>query len=143
MTARVVHLAIKVEDVEKAAAFYEQVFGFKRSTVTRKRGHVSCHLTDGEFDLALVQYDSETTVEADWAGPGPRIHHVGIAVEDTDAVCRRLLDTGCTILSQPGVLPVKFRGPDGVVMEVGPAGIFPGAGPTPPVPDSPPTAGAR
>ena len=126
MTARVVHLAIKVEDVEKAAAFYEQVFGFKRSTVTRKRGHVSCHLTDGEFDLALVQYDSETTVEADWAGPGPRIHHVGFAVKDTAATEQELKTRGCEILSQPGVLPVKFRAPGGTVAEIGPASAFPG-----------------
>ena len=52
--ARIVHLAIKVDDIEKAAAFWEQVFGFRRSDVQKKRGHTSCHLTDGEFDLALV-----------------------------------------------------------------------------------------
>lgn len=139
----IVHLAVKVTDIETSAAFYERVFGFVRTSTSTKRGHTSCHLTDGRIDLALIQYASEDTVEADWAGPGPRLHHFGIAVEDTEAVCRRLVDTGCTILSQPGVLPVKFRGPDGVVMEVGPASIFPGAGPLPPAPDSPPTAGAR
>lgn len=124
--ARVVHLAVKVDDVEKAASFYEQVFGFKRSEVTRKRGHVSCHLTDGSFDLALIQYDSEDTVEADWAGPGPRIHHFGMAVEDTAVAERALREHGCTVLSKPGVLPVKFRSVGGIVAEVGPASIYPG-----------------
>jgi lactoylglutathione lyase len=125
----IVHLAVKVTDIETAAAFYQSVFGFTRSETTRKRGHTSCHMTDGKFDLALVQYDSEDTVEAGWAGPGPCIHHFGIAVEDTEAVHKRLLSGGYTILSQPGVLPIKFRGPDGVVMEVGPATIFPGVVP--------------
>lgn len=123
----IVHLAIKVSDIESAATFYQTVFGFTRTTTTRKRGHTSCHLSDGRFDLALIQYESEQTVEADWAGPGPCIHHFGIAVEDTEAVHQRLLAGGFTILSEPGVLPIKFRGPDGVVMEVGPAKIFPGA----------------
>lgn len=123
---RIVHLAIKVDDVEKAAAFYEQAFGFKRSELVRKRGHLSCHLTDGAFDLALIQYDSEDTVEAGWAGPGPRLHHVGFAVEDTEACAARLREHGCEILSQPGVLPVKYRDPAGIVAEVGPASIYPG-----------------
>jgi len=123
----IVHLAIKVTDIERAATFYQSVFGFTRSETTRKRGHTSCHMTDGHFDLALIQYDSADTVEANWAGEGPCIHHFGIAVDDTEAVHKRLVDGGFTILSQPGVLPIKFRGPDGIVMEVGPASIFPGA----------------
>jgi lactoylglutathione lyase len=124
--ASIVHLAVKVTDVERAATFYETVFGFRRSETTRKRGHVSCHMTDGRFDLALIQYDTADTTESNWAGEGPCIHHFGIAVEDTDAVHRRLVDGGFTILSSPGVMPIKFRGPDGVVMEVGPSSIFPG-----------------
>lgn len=139
----IVHLAVKVTDIETSAAFYEKVFGFTRTSTSTKRGHTSCHLTDGRIDLALIQYASEDTVEADWAGPGPRLHHFGIAVEDTEAVCRRLAESGCTVLSQPGVLPVKFRGPDGVVMEVGPSDIFPGAAPIAPAPSSPPPAGER
>lgn len=124
--ASIVHLAVKVTDIDRAAAFYESVFGFRRSETTRKRGHVSCHMTDGRFDLALIQYDAVDTIEANWAGEGPCIHHFGIAVDDTDAVHRRLVAGGFTILSTPGVLPIKFRGPDGVVMEVGPSSIFPG-----------------
>jgi lactoylglutathione lyase len=124
--ARIVHLAIKVDDIEKAAAFWEQVFGFRRSDVQKKRGHTSCHLTDGEFDLALVQYESEQTVEADWAGPGPRLHHLGFAVSDYAGKAQELENQGCTILSQPGVLPIKVRAPHGIVAEVGPATIYPG-----------------
>jgi len=124
--ASIVHLAVKVTDVERAAAFYESVFGFTRSETTRKRGHTSCHMTDGRFDLALIQYDAADTGEANWAVEAPCIHHFGIAVDDTEAVHRRLVDGGFTILSAPGVLPIKFRGPDGVVMEVGPSSIFPG-----------------
>jgi lactoylglutathione lyase len=123
---RIVHLAIKVDDLEAAAKFWQEVFGFKRSEVTRKRGHTSCHLTDGTFDFALVQYDSEDTVEAQWAGPGPRIHHIGLAVEDSESVGQQLVANGCEILSQPGVMPIKFRDPAGIVAEIGPPEIYPG-----------------
>ena len=112
--SRVVHLALKVNDLEQAAAFWEKVFGFKRSEVTHKRGHTSCHLTDGRFDLALIRYDSEDTVEADLAGPGPCIHHLGIAVEDVAAAEAELRRRGCEILSRPGVTPVTFRAPGGI-----------------------------
>ena len=125
--SRVVHLAIKVDDVERAATFWESVFGFKRASTTRKRGHTSCHMSDGKLDIALIQYDSEDTVEADWAGPGPCIHHLGLAVEDPEAVRKQLEKNGCEILSQPGVLPIKFRDPSGIVAEVAPASNFPGA----------------
>jgi lactoylglutathione lyase len=127
--SRIVHLAIKVDDLERAAAFWENVFGFRRSEVQRKRGHTSCHLTDGRFDLALIQYDGEDTAEAGLAGPGPRIHHYGIAVGDVERAVGELRLRGCEILSQPGVMPVKFRAPHGIIGEVGPAAIFPGVAP--------------
>jgi len=127
--ARVVHLAIKVDDLERASAFYQNVFGFRHTETSRKRGHTSCHLTDGAFDIALIEYDSESTVEADWAGPGPRIHHIGIAVEDVAACEEELRRQGCEILSKPGVRPVKFRAPGGIVAEIGGTDAFPGAPP--------------
>lgn len=125
--SKLVHLAIKVDDAEKSAEFYQKIFGFRRTSTSTKRGHTSIHLTDGSFDVALIQYESEDTVEADWAGPGPCIHHFGVAVEsvaDKEAELRAL---GCEILSQPGVMPIKFRMPGGIVAEIAPTTHFPGA----------------
>src|SRR5262245_6304439 len=56
---RIVHIAIKVDDLEKATKFYEDVFGFRQTGTGYARGHVSRHLTDGNIDLALMVYDSE------------------------------------------------------------------------------------
>ena len=61
---RIVHIAIKVDDLEKATKFYEDVFGFRQTGTGYARGHVSRHLTDGNIDLALVIYDSEDVEEA-------------------------------------------------------------------------------
>jgi catechol 2,3-dioxygenase-like lactoylglutathione lyase family enzyme len=51
---RIVHIAIKVDDLEKATKFYEEVFGFHQSSTGYARGYVSRHLTDGNIDLALM-----------------------------------------------------------------------------------------
>jgi len=121
MQPRLVHVAIKVDDLEKSSRFYEQVFGFHRTGVSREgesNTHTSLHLSDGSADLALMKYDSEDAPEAQLAGPGPCIHHLGIQVDDPLAYVDRLVAAGCEILSAPGAVPVKFRDPGGVVAEV-------------------------
>src|ERR1700694_5132974 len=69
--ARIVHIALKVEDLEKATKFYEDVFGIYQTKTGHARGHSSRHMTDGHIYLALMVYDSEDEKEAQLAGPGP------------------------------------------------------------------------
>jgi len=57
--ARIVHIALKVDDLEKTSQFYEQVFGFQPVETSKVRDHTSRHLSDGAIDLALIKYDSE------------------------------------------------------------------------------------
>ena len=61
---RIVHLALKVENLEQATKFYENVFGFRQMKTGHARGHTSRHMTDGNIDLALMVYDSESEEEA-------------------------------------------------------------------------------
>ena len=124
MTA-ISHIAIKVDDLDGAKAFYMQVFGFKHISTDRVRDHVSCHLSDGNIDVALIKYDADsTTAEAKAAGDGPAIHHIGFAVDDVERVRRQLVEQGCKIISDPGVLPIKFRAPGGTVAEIAPETHF-------------------
>ena len=122
--ARIVHIAIKVNDLEKATKFYEDVFGFRQAGTSMARGHVSRHMTDGAIDLALMVYDSEDVEEAQLSGPGPCIHHWGIEVEDRDAYVAKITAGGGTILSAPGEGALKFRAPDGTVAEIVSAGRY-------------------
>jgi len=62
--SRIVHLALKVDDLEKTSEFYEKVFGFKEVETSKVRDHISRHLTDGSIDLALIKYDSEESAES-------------------------------------------------------------------------------
>ena len=116
--ARIVHIALKVEDLEKATKFYEDVFGIYQTKTGHARSHTSRHMTDGNIDLALMVYDSEDEKEAQLAGPGPCIHHWGIEVADRDAFAETVKQHGATILSKPEADALKFRAPDGNVAEV-------------------------
>jgi lactoylglutathione lyase len=122
--SRIVHVAMKVPDLEKATKFYENVFGFKQVSTERNRQHVSRHMTDGETDLALMVYDSENADEAQLAGAGPRIHHFGLEVADQATFAEEIKQHGGQILSKPGAGALKFRAPDGNVAEVVTAGRY-------------------
>lgn len=118
--ARIVHIALKVEDLDKTGEFYEKVFGFMPTETSKVRDHTSRHLTDGAIDLALIKYDSEESAEARAAGQGPCIHHFAIEVDDLDKYLAEIRKFGCEIISDPGVIPIKFRAPGGTVAEIVP-----------------------
>ena len=113
---KIVHLALKVPDLEKAGAFYEKVFGFVPTRTSVSMDHTSYHLSDGRIDLSLMQYDDET--------PDPSIHHFGIEVEDLQAAISEILAAGCEILTPADEVPVKFRDPNGLVAELVPPGRY-------------------
>ena len=118
--ARIVHIALKVDDLEKATEFYEKGFGFVEMETGQVRDHTSRHLTDGTIDLALIKYDSEDSAEARASGLGPCIHHFAIEVDDMKQSAADLNKFGCEIISDPGVVPIKFRAPGGTVAEIVP-----------------------
>ena len=118
--SRIVHIAVKVEDLDKASQFYEKVFGFVPMDTSKVRDHTSRHLSDGTIDLALIQYDSEESAEAKASGLGPCIHHLGIEVDDLEKYLAEIRKFGCEIISDPGVIPIKFHAPGGTVLEIVP-----------------------
>ncbi|MGZ5641016.1 MAG: VOC family protein [Burkholderiales bacterium] len=122
---RIVHLALKVEDLENTSQFYETVFGFWQAETIKTRDHLSRHLTDGTIDFTLIKYDEGTdSNESKAAGEGPCIHHFAIEVEDLEKSTAQILAYGCEIISDPGVIPVKFRAPGGTVAELVPVGRY-------------------
>ena len=123
---RIVHLALKVEDLEKTTEFYEKVFGFREVETRKTRDHLSRHLTDGGgIDFTLIQYDEGAdSAESRASGEGPCIHHFAIEVEDIEKYTAEIKKYGCEIISEPGVIPVKFRAPGGTTAELVPAGRY-------------------
>lgn len=123
--SRIVHLALKVDDLERTTQFYREVFGFAEMNTDKVRDHTSRHLSDGTIDLALIRYDAGTqSAESKAAGEGPCIHHFAVEVPDLAAAEKRIRSLGCEIISDPGVVPVKFRAPGGTVCELVPEGRY-------------------
>lgn len=122
---RIVHLALKVEDLDKTTEFYQKVFGFREVETKKTRDHLSRHLTDGALDFTLIKYDEGTeSAESKASGEGPCIHHFAIEVEDVDAYAAEIKKFGCEIISDPGIIPVKFRAPGGTTAEIVPVGRY-------------------
>jgi lactoylglutathione lyase len=102
---RIVHLALKVDDLEKTTEFYQKVFGFREVETRKTRDHVSRHLTDGALDFTLIKYDEGAdSAEAKASGEGPCIHHFAIEVDDIEKHAEQLKKYGCEIVSDPGVI---------------------------------------
>jgi lactoylglutathione lyase len=122
---RIVHIALKVDDLERSTKFYETVFGFKESKTEKVRDHTSRHLSDGTIDLSIMQYDADTeSAESMAAGEGPCIHHFAVEVDDIEKAEKEIREHGCEVISDPGVIPVKFRAPGGTVCEIVPQGRY-------------------
>jgi predicted enzyme related to lactoylglutathione lyase len=122
---RIVHLSLKVDDVEGTGDFYHHVFGFRDSEKKKTRDHVSRHMTDGQIDFTLMKYDEGTqSAESKAAGDGPCIHHFAIEVEDIARATERIRSYGSQVVSDPGVIPVKFRAPGGTIAELVPVGRY-------------------
>ncbi|MGL4959893.1 MAG: VOC family protein [Inquilinus sp.] len=121
MKSRIVHIALKCgdnESLEDATKFYEGIFGIYQTKSKHARGHLSRHMTDGNIDLALMLYDSEDEKEAKLAGAGPRIHHIGIEVEDRPSMIKKIEDNGGSIYSDRAEGALKYRSADGTLGEI-------------------------
>lgn len=120
MPGKIVHIALKVKDLESSTKFYEEVFGFRQVTTSpgKPGGHVSRHMTDGNIDLALMVYESDASPEALLSGAGPCIHHWGAEVDDIKTAAQKIKDHGGEIFSPLDAGVVKFRAPDGTIAEL-------------------------
>jgi len=116
------HIAIQVPDLEKAAAFYEGVFGLRRLKKVEAPIGNAISLSDGTVNLTLLHFPLGTTGGnggPDWAG----LHHFGFVVDDEQAIERAIKGHGGEFFMKlpdfPGVdAEKKFKDINGVVFDV-------------------------
>lgn len=85
--ARLRHLAILTENVERLVKFYTAAFGMK---IVEGIG-TATYLSDGHINLAIIPIGPELLVEGKQLKPG--IYHFGFEVENVDALraaCKEL-----------------------------------------------------
>jgi len=120
--AKLRHLALQVPDLEKAAAFYESVFGLKRLKKVEAPIGNAVSLSDGVMNLTLLHFPSGTNGAKggpDWAG----LHHFGFIVDDESATEQEIKKHGGEFFMKlpqyPGVdAERKFKDPNGIVFDV-------------------------
>jgi catechol 2,3-dioxygenase-like lactoylglutathione lyase family enzyme len=133
--AKIKHIALSTQDVDKTAKFYIDVFGMKeiaRIDSPNARGY---YLSDGDLNLAVLNFknDDAAGVERgkEWSG----LHHIGFQVESLEEITERLAAAGSeprhdvnrALGVGPGFEPhgnveVKYNGPDGVMVDVSETG---------------------
>ncbi len=121
MPARIRHIALCVKDIKETAEFYEKAFGLKRTEIKEGKTAWNCYMSDGEINLALLQYKSEvgSGVPAGWTG----IHHFGFQCDDLPKQQQQIEKAGGTFFFDLGEpedegFERKFRDPNGIVFDI-------------------------
>ena len=122
--ARIRHIALVVKDLEKTATFYQKALGLSRSEMSEGPTARRIYMSDGEVNLALLQYKSEVGSGLKDPQTFVGVHHFGILVDDLEDYQKKLEEMGapCFMKQDPDTAgsyyETKFRGPDGVVFDL-------------------------
>ena len=121
MAARIRHIALCVKDIKDTADFYEKAFGLKRTPIHEGKTAWNCYMSDGEVNLALLQYKSEdgSGVPKGWVG----IHHFGFQCDDLPAQQKQVEAAGGEFFFDLGEpeddgFERKFKDPNGIVFDI-------------------------
>ena len=137
--AKIKHIALSVQDPEKTAKFYEEVFGLQRVGTTESVLASGVYLSDGEINIALLNYKTDemsgmatSTGGKDFVGT----HHFGFQVEDAQAIKDKIsAHGGQFFMDLPALKDTlyyeeKYRDPEGVIFDVSQHGWVTKAGQT-------------
>ena len=121
--ARLRHIAVCVKDLDKAAAFYEQVFELKRVGREDLDMGSAIYMSDGVINLALLNFKGDKGHGL--ADPGSFVgaHHFGFQVDDLVETQRRIEQAGGKFYfdlgdQRKGNFERKFKDPDGVMFDI-------------------------
>jgi len=133
--AKIKHIALSTQDPDATAKFYIDVFGMKQVGRIDSPGARGYYLSDGDLNLAILNFKSDAAAGVErgtgWSG----IHHIGFQVESLEAITERLAAVGAPprddINQALGIdgshrrnanVEVKYTAPDGVTVDVSETG---------------------
>ena len=121
--ARIRHIALVVKDLEETADFYEKAFGLTRSELSEGPTARRIYMSDGEINLALLQYKGETGSGLKDADNFVGIHHFGFQVENLkegQAAVERAGGEFFFDLGKEGEegFERKFKDPNGIIFDI-------------------------
>ena len=132
---KIKHIAISTQDVDKTAKFYMEVFGMKEVGKVESMGARGYYLTDGDINLAILNFKNDAVAGVErgtgWSG----IHHIGFQVKSLEDIADKLATAGAPkrddINAALGVgqgkrhggnVEVKYSAPDSVTVDVSETG---------------------
>ncbi|HET8835939.1 MAG TPA: VOC family protein, partial [Gemmatimonadales bacterium] len=92
--AKIKHIALSTQDVDRTAAFYVNVFGMKeiaRIDSPNARGY---YLSDGDLNLAILNFKNDAAAGAERGKAWSGLHHIGFQVESLEAITEKLAAAG-------------------------------------------------
>ena len=78
---KIKHIALSTQDVDATARFYIEVFGMKEVGKIDDPGTRGCFLTDGDLNLAILNFKNDAAAGAERGKAFCGIHHIGFQVE--------------------------------------------------------------
>jgi catechol 2,3-dioxygenase-like lactoylglutathione lyase family enzyme len=114
--AKLRHIAMVVEEMEKTALFYEKAFGMQRV----RQSETAIGLSDGVVSLVIIHPSNVNMKGDDRRG----LHHLGFLVEDVEKESKKVLAVGAVphgaiINSLSGTESEhKFLDPNGQVFDI-------------------------
>jgi catechol 2,3-dioxygenase-like lactoylglutathione lyase family enzyme len=128
--ARLRHFAVVVNDLDKAAAFYEEVFELKRVGRDDLEIGSAIYLSDGVINLALLNMKGKEGSNASGLTEGSTFvgaHHFGFQVDDLAETEKRIEAGGGKFFfdfgdERHGNFERKFKDPDGIIFDISRSG---------------------
>ena len=87
---KIKHIAISTQDVDETARFYIDVFGLKEVGKVDSPGARGYYLSDGDLNLAILNFKNDTVAGAERGKQWSGIHHIGFQVESLDEIAQKL-----------------------------------------------------
>jgi catechol 2,3-dioxygenase-like lactoylglutathione lyase family enzyme len=124
--ARLRHFAVVVKDLDKAAAFYQDVFELKRVGREDLEIGSAIYMSDGVINLALLNFKGREGSKASDLTEGSNFvgaHHFGFQVDNLAATQKRIEAHGGKFFfdlgdERHGNFERKFKDPDGIIFDI-------------------------
>ena len=134
--AKIKHITIATQNPDETAGYYRQVFELETVGRVDNENAEGYYLSDGDVNLAILRFKSETVAGEEFGTEYAGIHHIGFQVDDMDATDARLRsanslprsDINTALKAGMGTghggrnVELKYTGPDGVMIDVSQSG---------------------
>jgi predicted enzyme related to lactoylglutathione lyase len=121
--ARIRHIALVVQDLEGTANFYQKAFGLSRSELSEGPTARRIYMSDGEVNLALLQYKGEKGSGLKDAPNFVGLHHFGFQCDDLEKQQAQIEKAGGEFFFDLGDpddddFERKFKDPNGIIFDI-------------------------